>query len=78
MVGGIISYLIRTKSMDHAIKTGLKAAYCSLQSPDTVSHDLSPNQFLTREWLELEPKFQIIKIKLFFTKKIKSIFLYLY
>ena len=56
MVGGIISDLIRNKSMDHAIKTGLKAAYCSLQSPDTVSHDLSPNQFLTREWLELEPK----------------------
>ena len=44
--------------MDHAIKTGLKATYCSLQS-----HDLSLNQFLTREWLELEPKFQFLQKK---------------
>jgi pseudouridine-5'-phosphate glycosidase/pseudouridine kinase len=52
-VGGVVGSLVNGKEMNIAIKVGLKAAYDSVTSSDTVSPSI--NNKLPKEWNDINP-----------------------
>ena len=58
MVSGIIAGLLGKRSIEDAIKLGVKCAYHSVQSTRTVPRDLSTEMLLDglEQWDSLEPK----------------------